>query len=126
MAYRVRKQRFAQLVEAALAELPPPFAEHLETVRVEIRDRPTPAMLQRLGLEEDELLLGLYEGVNEINRSVESSGVMPEVIFIFQEDVEEVSRNEADLIREVRTTVLHELGHHFGMDEEDLDELGYG
>lgn len=126
MAYRVRKQRFAELVEAALAELPSPFAEHLETVRVEIRDRPSPALLKRLGLEEDELLLGLYEGVNEINRSVEASGVMPEVVYIFQEDVEEVSRNEADLVREVRTTVLHELGHHFGMDEEDLDELGYG
>jgi predicted Zn-dependent protease with MMP-like domain len=51
---------------------------------------------------------------------------MPNHILLFQEDIELVSDSEADLIREVRTTVLHEIGHHFGMDEEDLDELGYG
>ena len=54
------------------------------------------------------------------------SGALPDVIYVFQEDVEEVCESETDLVREVRTTVLHELGHHFGMDEEDLDELGYG
>ena len=48
------------------------------------------------------------------------------MIYIFQEDVELVSESETDLIEQVRTTVLHELGHHFGMSEEDLDELGYG
>jgi predicted Zn-dependent protease with MMP-like domain len=51
---------------------------------------------------------------------------MPDVISIFQEDVEEVSDSEADLVREVRITVLHEIGHFFGMNEDDLDELGYG
>ena len=53
------------------------------------------------------------------------SGTLPDVIYIFQEDVEQISDSEADLIREVRTTVLHELGHHFGLDEDDLDQLGY-
>jgi predicted Zn-dependent protease with MMP-like domain len=51
---------------------------------------------------------------------------LPEVIYIFQEDVEEVCENEAELVEEVRTTILHEIGHHFGMSEGDLEELGYG
>jgi predicted Zn-dependent protease with MMP-like domain len=126
LAYHVSKQRFAKLVEEALAELPEPFAKHLEEVSVEIKERPTPRQLRRAGLEEDELLLGLYVGHPLTDRSVELSGVLPDAIYIFQEDVELVSENEADLKEQVRTTVLHEIGHHFGMDEDDLDELGYG
>jgi predicted Zn-dependent protease with MMP-like domain len=49
-----------------------------------------------------------------------------DVIYVFQEDVEQSSDNEKDLVRQVRITVLHEIGHHFGLSEKDLDELGYG
>jgi predicted Zn-dependent protease with MMP-like domain len=51
---------------------------------------------------------------------------MPDVIYLYQKHIESVSRSEKELIQQVRTTVLHEIGHHFGMDEEDLDKLGYG
>lgn len=125
MPYHVSKQKFAQLVEKALAEVPEPFASHLEEMRVEIRDRPTRRQLREAGLEDDDLLLGLYVGRPLTERSVEHSGTLPDVIYIFQEDVELVSESEEDLVREVRTTVLHELGHHFGMDEDDLEEAGY-
>jgi predicted Zn-dependent protease with MMP-like domain len=126
MAYHVSKARFAELVERAMAELPEPFAGFMEEVRVEIEDRPSAKLLRELEMEEDELLLGLYYGRSLLERSVEDSGRMPDVITIFQEDVEEVSDSEGDLVREVRITVLHEIGHFFGMDEDDLDKLGYG
>jgi predicted Zn-dependent protease with MMP-like domain len=126
MPYEVDNATFEQLVERALAELPQQFAEFLEEVPIEIRRRPTRQQLKRLGLRESDLLLGLYEGIPLTERSVEHSGVRPAVIFIFKEDVEDASDSEADLIDQVRTTVLHEIGHHFGMDEDDLDELGYG
>ena len=126
MPYRVSKSTFAELVERALAELPAEFAAFLEEVPVEIRDRPTRRQLKSVGLDEDELLLGLYHGRPRTERSVLDSGAMPDVIYLFQDDIEQVSDSEADLIREVRTTVLHEIGHHFGMDEDDLDALGYG
>ncbi len=125
MAYPVSRQRFEQLVEQALEELTPPFAEALNEVRIEVRDRPTRKQLKSVGLEEDDLLLGLYTGQPMTERSVLQSGALPDVIYIFQEDVEEVSDSEADLIREVRPTVLHDLGPHFGLDEDDLDQLGY-
>ncbi len=126
MAHRVSKQRFGELVEEALSELPEPFASHLEEMSVEIRTRPTRKQLQDAGLDDDELLLGLYVGRPLTERSVEHSGTLPDMIYIFQEDCEMVAEDEQDLVREVRTTVLHEIGHHFGMDEEDLEQLGYG
>ncbi len=94
---------------------------------VQIETRPPKRLLRSLGMDDDELLLGLYQGVNLENRvEVEGRGSpMPNHILIFQEDIELVSETEADLIREVRTTVLHEIGHHFGLDEDDLERLGY-
>ena len=125
MPYEVSKERFAELVERALADVPPPFREYLEEVAIEIRDHPTRQQLRSVGLRDDELLFGLYHGIARDHRSVEHSGVMPDVIYIFQESIEEVSQSEEQLIRQVRTTVLHEIGHHFGMSEEDLRRLGY-
>ena len=124
MAYRVSKRRFGELVEEALAELPEEFQEFLEEVPVEVWDRPS--LRQKRGLGRGGLLLGLYVGRPRTERSVEDSGRMPDVIYIFQEPIEQVCNNEAELVGQVRKTVLHEIGHHFGMDEKDLDELGYG
>ena len=126
MAYHVSKADFAQFVEQALAELPEPFAAHLEQITIEIKDRPSRKMLRSVGLNDDELLLGLYQGVALPDRSVQHSGVLPDRILIFQEDVELASDSAEQLVDEIRTTVLHEIGHHFGMDEDDLDAVGYG
>ncbi|MCY2955280.1 MAG: metallopeptidase family protein [Planctomycetota bacterium] len=125
MAYHVSKRKFAELVEQALADVPQPFATHLEEIAVEIRFRPTRKQLRDSGLDDDELLLGLYLGHPLTDRSVTETARLPDVILIFQEDIELVSDTQDDLVREVRTTVLHEIGHHFGMDEDDLDALGY-
>ena len=128
MAYHVSKARFGELVEQAIEQLPERFREFLEEVPVQIEWRPSKRMLRSVGLDDDELLFGLYQGANLMDRSeVEGRGTpMPNHILIFQEDHELVAKNEQQLVDEVRKTVLHEIGHHFGMDEDDLDELGYG
>jgi predicted Zn-dependent protease with MMP-like domain len=123
--HRVSKSDFADLVELALAELPEQFAEYLQEVAIEIRDRPSAAQLKSVGLGRRDLLLGLYHGRPRTQRSVLDGAVMPDVIYLFQEDIEQVSDSEPHLIEEVRKTVLHEIGHHFGMSEDDLDKLGY-
>lgn len=126
MPCHVSKAEFARYVEQALAELPEPFASHLEHITVEVVERPTRKQLRSVGLKDDELLFGLYQGISLPDRSVQHSGVMPDRILIFQEDHELACDNPRELVQEIRTTVLHEIGHHFGMDEDDLDEIGYG
>jgi predicted Zn-dependent protease with MMP-like domain len=126
VAIKVSKTEFEGLVERAISELPEQFAEFLEEVPIEVHTRPSVKLLRELGMEDDELLMGLYRGVDRTRRSVEDSGRLPDVIYIFQEDHELVCDTRGQLVEEVRKTVLHEIGHHFGMTEEDLDELGYG
>src|SRR5262245_50048285 len=103
MAYHVSKAEFARLVEKALDELPSQFAAFLEEVPVQVLDRPSPRLLRSLGLKDDELLLGLYQGASLADRSeIEGRGTpLINHILVFQEDIELVSDNEADLIREV-------------------------
>ena len=126
MALPVSKSAFAEIVEIALRDLPEQFATALEEVRVEIRDGPTQRMLRRVRLGSRDLLLGLYEGRPMTERSVEESGRLPDIIYVFQGPIEEISATREQLIENVRSTVLHELGHHYGLDEDDLDDLGYG
>lgn len=126
MPYRVNKARFGELVEEAVESLPEPFAEFLEYVSIEVRDRSTPAERRQLGMPSDRLLLGLYTGRPLTRRSIEESGSLPDVISLFQEDIENVSRSEVELVRQVRITLLHEIGHYFGLNESQLDELGFG
>ena len=126
MPYPVSKAHFAELVDKALRELPTDFAKCLGEVRVEIRPRPSPRELDDLHLPDDGLLLGLYRGRPRTERSVWDSNGLPDVIYIFQESIEQCCGSETGLREQVRKTVLHEIGHHFGMTEDDLEELGYG
>jgi predicted Zn-dependent protease with MMP-like domain len=125
VAHRVSKAHFCDLVESAIEELPQQFADFVEEVPIEVRDRPDPSQLSRAGVRRGGLLLGLYVGRPRTVRSVEDSGTIPDVIFIFQEPIETVCNSEEELIRQVRVTVLHEIGHHFGLSEDDLERLGY-
>jgi predicted Zn-dependent protease with MMP-like domain len=126
MAFKVSKREFESLVEQAISDLPAEFAEFLEEVPIEVQDRAPKKLKYEMGLKDGSLLLGLYRGVSRTRRSVEDSGRFPDVIYIFQEDHELVCHSRQQMVEQVRKTVLHEIGHHFGMTEEDLDRLGYG
>jgi predicted Zn-dependent protease with MMP-like domain len=124
VAYRVSKAKFAELVQAALATLPEAFAKFLEEVPVEVEDDPGPRHLRAAGVRGG-TLLGLYRGRPRTVRSVEDSGTLPDVIYIFQRPIESICNSEEELVRQVYITVLHEIGHHFGLSEQDLERLGY-
>jgi len=125
LPHHISKERFAELVRLALESLPEPFSRALEEVSIELCTRPSRSQLKSVGLREDDLLLGLYSGVPLTDRAVEFVTRLPDRIDLFQEDIELVSADEADLVEQIRITTLHELGHHFGMDEDDLENLGY-
>ena len=126
MPHRVSKEEFAELVEKALQGLPEPFTGFLAEVPIEIRSHPTISQMKSVGLTDGAMLLGLYHGRPRTRRSVLDSGAMPDVIYIFQEHIEQYCNSRDELIEQVRKTVMHEIGHHFGMTEEDLTRIGYG
>ncbi|MEM6313460.1 MAG: metallopeptidase family protein [Planctomycetota bacterium] len=126
MPHVVSQADFDALVEQGIRLLPPRFANALADVRVEVRDRPSEKLLRDMEMHPDDLLLGLYEGIPLTERSVEESGRAPDVIFLFRDDIMEVARDENDLVEQVTITLLHEIGHYFGLDEDELDRLGYG
>jgi len=123
---RLSRQAFCALVDRALAGLPARFEEHLRDLSVDVEDQPDPQTLRDLGLQDPWSLLGLYQGHPLTERSVDQSVRFPEHIVIYQRNVERACRTRAEIVRQVRKTVLHEIGHHFGLDEDELDDLGYG
>jgi predicted Zn-dependent protease with MMP-like domain len=126
MPVDVGKVEFERLVEEAIAGLPEAYRVAVaEDVPVQVAPRPSPDQLESLGMDPEELLLGLYEGVPLPDRGVDAPAGVPDRIWLFREDIQDVCEDRDHLVREVRITLLHELGHYFGLDEDDLDELGY-
>ena len=117
---------FGELVDEALASLPEQFAPYMENVIVEVRPQPDRQMLTSLRLPRGSRLLGLYSGVPMTRKSVRVPYQMPERIIIFKENVEDICRTRRQIVKQIRKTVLHEVGHHFGLSENQLRKLGYG
>ncbi len=123
----VSRRRFEELVGRALDLLPPEFQAHLENVSVVIEDRPPADLLEEMGMDPgdpEDTLFGLYEGVPLIERRHDEA-LLPDRITIFRGPLLDWAESEEEIVEEVRVTVLHEIGHFFGMDEERLGELGY-
>lgn len=112
-------------MDKAMADLPSEFAMILgdgNVVRV-IKDYPSDEQLRSVGLDHPLDLLGLYDGIPLTERSVFHTGVQPDRIFIFQRPIEAMCESDEEIAREVRHTVIHEVGHFFGISDERLDEL---
>jgi predicted Zn-dependent protease with MMP-like domain len=118
----VSRARFEDFVADALDEVPEDLAAEMENVAVVVEDWPSRRQLSgRRGT-----LLGLYEGVPLTARGpITYAGVMPDKITIFRGPLCARARDEADLAAQVRVTVLHEVGHYFGIDDDRLRELGW-
>lgn len=125
-------QRFDELLDDVLAELPAELTRHFDEIPLVVEDEPASEMLDKLGIKRPEFLRGLHTGVPLTRRSVHHNTRLPTVITIYRLGIclsatDSGSRlDEATLRSEIRRTVLHELGHHFGMNEDDLRRYGYG
>lgn len=118
-----RHRRFEDLVAIALAKIPMPFAAALEEVAIVIEDEPTPEQLRENELEPDDTLYGLYEGVARTEWGADWISV-PNRISLFRLPLEADFADPDDLADEVRITVIHELAHHLGIDDDRLHDLG--
>jgi len=116
---RIAPEEFEALVAKALDDLPEEFAELLENVAVVVEDEPTEEDLASVDLDPEDDLLGLYQGVPLAERDSFYGG-LPDRVVIYRGPILRLCSSRREVIREVRDTVVHELGHHFGLDEDDM------
>jgi predicted Zn-dependent protease with MMP-like domain len=110
------RRRFEELVADALDTIPPELAAAMDNVVVLVADRN----------DHEPHLLGLYEGVALTERTSDYGGVLPDRITIYQDAILDICADEDEVVHEVAVTVVHEVAHHFGIEEERLHELGWG
>jgi predicted Zn-dependent protease with MMP-like domain len=115
----VSPAEFETLVEEALANLPPEFAELLDNVAVVVEEEPTREDREILEDEGHELL-GLYRGVARTQRTYDMLPMLPDQIAIFRRPILRITRTRRDALREIRNTVIHELGHYFGLADHEM------
>ncbi|MBM4444835.1 MAG: metallopeptidase family protein [Chloroflexi bacterium] len=117
----MNRARFEVLVAEAVESLPQEFLDSLENVDIVVEDAPTAAQLARA--DSGATLLGLYEGIPHTERTRGYNMVLPDRITIFQRPIEAACRSERDTVAEIQRVVRHEIAHHFGLDDEALDEI---
>ena len=123
---KLSQKEFDRIVKRAIGQISPEIRQYLKNVVISVRERPTRKMLREMGLQSDELLLGVYRGVSLIKRSVTSPPLFPDTIILFQEPLEETCQTKEKLEKQIEITVVHEVAHFVGISEERLEELGYG
>ena len=114
---------FEALVERALRTLPRRFKEKIANVAVVVEDWADPETLRDVGIEPPDTLYGLYRGVDLTRRDSNYGNVLPDTITIYQGPIEEDCADEAEMAELVRDTVIHELGHYFGLDDETMERI---
>lgn len=124
MARRARRQRFHSLVQHVVSSLPIDTQQYLDNVAIVVADEPSSEQLQESDLGDGDEMFGLYTGVPRSERGSGYSMVLPDQITIFMGPLERAFTRRGDLEEQIRITVLHELGHHLGFDEDGLDTLG--
>lgn len=119
------RRQFEALVERAMRGLPRKFRAKIANIAVVVEDWADAATLAEMDIEPPDTLYGLYRGIDLTHRDTSYGNVLPDVITIYQGPIEEDAADEEDMAEIVRETVVHELGHYFGLDEDRLEELGY-
>ena len=126
------RDRFDRQLEKVLAAMPPLVHNLLEKIPLHVEDYPSRDVMEEKEIDDPEELCGLFTGVALPEKSIEHSAMLPDVVTIYRLGVLAAARDEqgritpATLREEIRVTLLHELAHFHGLNEDDLEELGYG
>ncbi len=117
------RRQFEALVERALRRLPKKFKDKLANIAVVVDDWADDETLADLGIEPPDTLYGLYRGVDLIHRDSAYGNVLPDTVTIYQGPIEEDGADAEEMMELVRDTVVHELGHYFGLDDETMERI---
>lgn len=115
----MKREEFELVVKKALNGLPNEIASRLENIEITVEERPQGSSAKKM------LLLGLYQGIPLDKRGHYYAGVLPDKITLYQKNIEAVCSSEDEMIMQIQKTLLHELGHYFGLSEKRLRQLGY-
>jgi predicted Zn-dependent protease with MMP-like domain len=117
----ISSEAFAELVQQAIGDLPPPYAKLMESVAVVVEEEPPDDVLRDLELDEKDDLLGLYQGQSLTDDSFfRSGGEPPPRISIYRGPILRLCESPEEVVQEVYDTVVHELGHHVGLDDDEM------
>jgi predicted Zn-dependent protease with MMP-like domain len=120
------RRQFEALVERSLRSLPRKFKEKIKNIAVVVEDWADAATLAEMGIEPPDTLYGLYRGIDLTRRDTGYGNVLPDVVTIYQGPIEEDADDEDEMAEIVRETVVHELGHYFGLDDETMHRIEEG
>jgi predicted Zn-dependent protease with MMP-like domain len=121
---KLSQKEFEDAVVAALKTLPKILKEKMENMDVVVEDRASRSLVEEMELQSPFDLLGLYQGIPYDRRGFYYGNVLPDKITLFKEPIEALCRSREEIENKVREVVIHEVGHYFGLDDEDLRELG--
>jgi predicted Zn-dependent protease with MMP-like domain len=122
----MKRDKFRRLVAEALDSIPARFRKKMANIAVVVEDWPPEEVLEEMEIEDPYELLGLYQGVPLDQREAAYGGALPDHIAIYQGPIESISDDPAELRRIVRDTVIHEVGHYFGLSDEEIERLTSG
>jgi len=117
------RSQFLALVDEALATIPDDFQSAMKNIAIVVEDEPSNAQLESVDIEPPDTLLGLYEGTPLTERQWAHGNVLPDKITLFQNPIEDASEDEDDLVVAIGETLIHEIGHYFGLSEEEIEEI---
>jgi predicted Zn-dependent protease with MMP-like domain len=117
------RQAFESLVAEALADIPPEFRQAMTNLAIVVEDEPSRGLLREMEIEPPDSLYGLYQGTPLTERSWDFGNALPDRILIFQGPHERDAVDEDDLVSSIAETLIHEIGHYFGLSEEEIEEI---
>jgi predicted Zn-dependent protease with MMP-like domain len=122
----VKDEEIRDEAARVLDELPEEFRDRLENIAIVVQKRPTKSQLEAMGFDpHEDVVYGLYEGVPLPERSFLDPPILPDKITIFSEPLLQDFPDREELKEQIRLTVIHEIAHYFGMDDDEIDKLGY-
>jgi predicted Zn-dependent protease with MMP-like domain len=116
-------EHFRRLVAEAVDTIPARFRKHLRNIAIVVEDEPSPALLAEMEIEPPDTLFGLYQGTPLTERHWDHGNALPDRISIYQFPIEDACDTEEDVVTEIGETLIHEVGHYFGLSEEELQVI---
>ena len=119
----MQREKFESLVADALASIPRRFRDAMSNVAIVVEDEPSRELLREMEIEPPDTLLGLYQGTPLTERRWDYGNTLPDRILIFQGPHEREADDDDDLVASIAETLIHEIGHYFGLSEEEIEEI---